>query len=99
MLDDTTLKPSWVNSDLESDLDDVWIEETDPENILGECCTGHFTVTDNEWQFSVTLEGLAVEDATGVRYFDRERAILFLGFETVCRVESVLAEEAIEEAA
>lgn len=76
--------------DLIEDLTDNWIEETDPENIEGDVCTGYFDQDDD----LMTLKGLMVESGSLTTFYDREHAIKFLSYETVCRIEDVVSETA-----
>lgn len=80
-------RPDWAQDAREWDLTDNWQDETDPENVLGEICTGHFETTSFGTHI---LSGLEVEDATGTMFFNRERAIACLGFREVSRIEDAL---------
>lgn len=81
-----TIMPAY---DYTVDLDDVWIEETDPENVLGECCTGLFTINEAD----ADLVGLICEDNQGKWVHSREQAIIILSWDTVRRVERVAFEQ------
>ena len=81
-----TIMPAY---DRTADLDDVWREETDPENELGECCTGLFRINEAD----ADLVGLICEDTLGRWVHSREQAIIILSWDTVRRVERVTFEQ------
>ena len=80
------------HGDFTLDMTDIWIEQTDPENMNNEVCTGVFTETVS----GPILSGIIVEDAGQAVYYPRERAINFLGWDAVCRVESMAYENTPE---
>lgn len=77
-----TAKP--ILSDKTFDMLDVWLEETDPENEFGECCTGLFDVSDAG---TVTLVGLCVEVEYGEVYYSAEQAKALISADRIHSLE------------
>ena len=82
--------------DSTADISDVWAEETDPNADCGELCTAFFDHAEgsayNERHEDITctvpcLIGISVQDEYDTTIYPRDRAISFLGYEAVCRVE------------
>lgn len=90
--------PDWViYAEATCALDDIWMEETDPENELGEACEGFFSILDTDSDYTAILNGIAVTDTSGTAYYDRARAADFLGIEIIHRIERVFTDELIEQ--
>ena len=82
--------PSWTLADAEADISDVWCEETDPNNEIGEADEVIAYFEDEGDYFY--LSGISVADTTDIRFYDRTRAMGFLGADTVDRLERVHGE-------
>lgn len=76
-------RPDWTLADRECDITDVWMEETDPENELGEVATAFLSFTSDGWP---VLDGISVKDTTGTMYFGSLRATRLLGLDAVHRI-------------
>lgn len=67
-------RPAWLYThDMQADADDWWLECTDPENELGECCTAYF---ERDSYGYLTLMGAKIEHDHGfVSILSRERLL------------------------
>mgnify|MGYP000129661032 CR=1 FL=1 len=84
-------RPAWLYThDMKAEADDWWLECTDPENVLGECCTAYFEV--NSYG-ELTLMGAVVEHDHGfVSVLPRERLLNRVTAGEIADLETRLAE-------
>lgn len=89
----TKKKPEWADVYARDvDLSDVWMEEMDPENEMGEACTGFYS--HDRRDDTLRLEGVAVEDCGGFRFYDREWLLRAFGEIRVWQLEQMEMESA-----
>lgn len=90
-------RPMWaVYHDHMTDLSDIYVEENDPENIIGALVTGFYyanqiTALDEQMRADFVtgfvLQGIAVETTEGTTYHDRAEVIRMWGMDVIDRVE------------
>jgi hypothetical protein len=90
-------RPIWaVYHDHMTDLSDVYVEENDPENIIGALVTGFYTANEipalddqmrADFVTGFDLQGIAVETTEGTTYHDRAEVIRMWGMDVIDRVE------------
>lgn len=67
-------RPAWLYAaDQATDVSDWWLECTDPENELGEVCTGYFEV--NEYCERALMGCLIEHDHGFITILDRNRLL------------------------
>ena len=90
------IKPTWadVHDFVDEEFTDIWAMETDPEGERGEVATAYFS--EENYPFTVTILGAAIEDNSGTIYRDRDWLVKMLGIKEVLRYEAACAESRME---
>ena len=76
-----------ARTDYTFDQTDDWREEVDPEGEVGATCEGLFFTRWEDGAKLADLIGLLDEDDDEAVVYDREGAMLFLGYDVVRRME------------
>lgn len=93
----TSKMPDWADVPKDGiyciDLDELWLEETDPENEFGECCTGFCEIDDLD---GLHIVGIAVYAPGHTMYAAREKLIDLIPVGRIHLAESIEAQNRID---